>query len=117
MFELNEPNDNQQLTKNYERHIHIKWYIIHSNTYNCPILYFNAYLDSQPLGLDLLLKMDIIKCTNYISQTDNPVTQLPCYYIHPCNLNQTIKEVMENEIEGDYMKIWFMILNTLVYIQ
>ncbi|EOQ99276.1 Ubiquitin-like-conjugating enzyme ATG10 [Wallemia ichthyophaga EXF-994] len=100
--------------------ISVVWDIFHSKTYNVPVLYFNGYIDSQPLrSLDTLIAQGILKHTEhsgYISITDHPLSRLTCYYIHPCNLSTAVDEIMAAEPHAEYNRVWRMIIDTLVYI-
>lgn len=95
----------------------VVWDIIYSNTYNLPVLYFNAYRDSQPVhDLETLHAAGILKHTQHISITDHPLSSLSCYYIHPCNLSNAVAEIMAADASAEYDKVWRMIIDTLVYI-
>lgn len=97
--------------------ISVVWDIVHSKTYNVPVLYFNAYIDSQPMrSLDPLIAHGILKHSAHISITDHPLSNLSCYYIHPCNLSTAVDEVVAADPHAEYNRVWRMIIDTLVYI-
>lgn len=97
--------------------INVIWDVVHSNSFNVPVLYFNAYVDSQPISsVEFLQENGIIKSTSYVSLTDHPLSNSSCFFIHPCNLSQAVEEILREDDKADYMKVWRMIIDTLVYI-
>lgn len=73
--------------------VHVEYHIVHSFSYEVPMLYFNAtYSSGRQLSLDdtwkLLSKQFVSKDVDrwgLISQQEHPLLHCPFYHIHPCH--------------------------------
>lgn len=73
--------------------VHIEYHIVHSFSYEVPVLYFNAtYSNGRQLSLEdtwrLLSKQFVsrdVDCWGMVSQQEHPILHCPFYHIHPCH--------------------------------
>jgi len=102
--------------------------IVHSPSYQVPVLYIHFSAESRP-GLpkldevrDLLVppshrqQIDAVGVMGALSMTDHPVTGLPSYFVHPCRS----QEAMANVTTGrpvrpdEYMLLWLGLIGQSV---
>ena len=103
-YQNDDDDDNSCLQLEYPSQEWQTWefHVVFSPIWDSFVLYFNVW-DSTgtPLNLLTLCKYDQ-KLTKYlfgdlaISQEDHPVLSIPFYYLHPCQTNNFINEVIES---------------------
>ena len=123
----------------------VQYTILLSSTYRVPVLYFNIY-DLPPSGpnrVDAVYKhlipkhslpqlspfgvMGAISMTVRCQSSSNtasaakinqnhPVTDIPCFFIHPCNTAEAMKEIIANsKVSGlEYLQLWFGLVGPCV---
>ncbi|KAJ3971269.1 hypothetical protein EV361DRAFT_912055 [Lentinula raphanica] len=118
-------------------------YVVYSATFQVPCFYFNIYhSDGSPLSINELLSSSLFRpgltqdadTTTFaltrrnaafplLSQGDHPTTGKPCWFLHPCETDAAVEELLkESEKVGEsedaqllqWMKIWFMVLGNVV---
>ena len=123
----------------------IEYTILLSSTYRVPVLYFNIYdlPPGGPNGVDVVYQHLIPKHSSsrlsaigvngaigmtvrcqYSSYTgspaeidqNHPVTDIPCFFVHPCNTAEAMKEIIPNSnISGlEYLLLWLGLVGTCV---
>ncbi|GAA5926798.1 hypothetical protein JCM1841_001990 [Sporobolomyces salmonicolor] len=125
-------------------HLSICW----SPTYGVPVLWFEAFKSSgAPLALDELASSTIFQrptpspsfplttlapasapsgnstaCTPFLSQTDHPATGRPSWFVHPCETEGIVWEVISaagedyggEGWEEQWLSTWAMVVGSVV---
>lgn len=76
----------------------VNYYIIPwSADPSVPVLYFMVYDDEYHAVVDLDTAARLIKAdpdvVPFISHTEHPVSNLPCYFLHPCHTKDLLSEL------------------------
>lgn len=76
-----------------QRTVHLEYHIVYSQSYEVPILYFNAtYTNGRQLILEDIWKLISKQLTSsetvkwsLVTQQEHPLLHCPYYHIHPCH--------------------------------
>lgn len=95
--------------------VHLEYHIVHSYSYQVPLLYFNAtYSNGKSLSLaetwQLLSVSSDADKWGVVTQQDHPYLGRPFYHVHPCHTATAMgraKECLE-DVEGtwNYLTSW-----------
>ncbi|SCZ88594.1 BZ3500_MvSof-1268-A1-R1_Chr2-1g04513 [Microbotryum saponariae] len=143
---LDEPQDSSSLVVDHEstatEPCTLTLYVCWSPTYHVPVLYFMAHKQNgAPLELSELFNSTIFQHIYYkiapdtsepaaltsesddppppapfISQADHPTLGVPTWFLHPCNTQAIIQEVL-CEDQGStttYFDTWLMVVGSVV---
>ncbi|ODQ68353.1 hypothetical protein NADFUDRAFT_48998 [Nadsonia fulvescens var. elongata DSM 6958] len=101
--------------------LRIKYEIIYSAAFSTPVLYFDAYFQDQLIvDIDYVLRLispdyhpphnnidDFGSLQNMITQTMHPLTNLPCFFIHPCQMASVMKQLgLDDQVTLEYLTLW-----------
>ena len=98
--------------------VHVEYHVIHSMSYQVPILYFNpTFASGQTLPLEdvwQLLNMDLVSKEadrwGLVTQQEHPYLGQPFYHIHPCNTATVMEKAMkcqdQQAKESNYLITW-----------
>ncbi|KAF5393734.1 hypothetical protein D9757_000099 [Collybiopsis confluens] len=117
-------------------------FVVYSATFQVPCFYFTMYHpEGAPLSLDELLSSTLFRSslventesTSYaltrqdatfpvLSQGEHPTTERPCWYLHPCETNAAVEEMLaegkedddDDELELLWLRRWFVVLSSAV---
>ncbi|KIK65347.1 hypothetical protein GYMLUDRAFT_159271 [Collybiopsis luxurians FD-317 M1] len=115
-------------------------FIVFSATFQVPCFYFTMYhSNGAPLSLNELLSTTLLRAsmlentesTSFavtrqnamfplLSQGEHPTTGRPCWYLHPCETNDAVEEMLRevDESEGErslaWLKMWIVVLGSAV---
>lgn len=90
--------------------VHVEYHIVHSFSYEVPVLYFNAtYSNGRQLSLEdtwrLLSKQFVshdVDRWGMVSQQEHPILHCPFYHIHPCHTAKVM--VQATMTKGDQVE-------------
>ncbi|KAL8292493.1 hypothetical protein RQP46_001105 [Phenoliferia psychrophenolica] len=116
-----------------------------SATFRVPVLYFTAHhLNGSPLPLGDILSSSIFHARSatpaypfttlepanddddeprpapFLSQGDHPTLGTPAWFLHPCETEAIVKEVLEGREspddgwEREWLETWFMVVGSVV---
>lgn len=101
--------------------VHVEYHVIHSTSYQVPVLYFNpTFASGQTLTLNdvwRLLNMDLVPQEadkwGLVTQQEHPYLGRPFYHIHPCNTATVMEKAMkcltprdQQAKESNYLITW-----------
>lgn len=95
---VEDPDIEYEITK--ENGVEWNFSIVYSETWNAPVLYFNAFKDKTPCQREEvleILKENVEDTWEFLSYDEHPATGVPSLFLHPC---QT-KERMARLKDGD----------------
>mmetsp|Transcript_19555 Transcript_19555/g.21747 ORF Transcript_19555/g.21747 Transcript_19555/m.21747 type:complete len:174 (+) Transcript_19555:41-562(+) len=97
------------------------YFIVYSSTYTVPVLYFNVYnLDGSLLTPEEFRKSlpqhlsNEKQKWNFITQDEHPITGVPCNYIHPCQTQQVMEQLLQGAATSDYLLTWLSMYGAFV---
>ncbi|KAF7193030.1 Ubiquitin-like-conjugating enzyme ATG10 [Pseudocercospora fuligena] len=94
--------------------------IVHSPSYQVPVLYLTAKYgsSSSPLSIAEMHRLlvpdafrqqvEAVGIMGALSMTDHPVTNLPAYFVHPCRTQEAMQAVLSGREAGpvEYLALW-----------
>lgn len=96
----------------------VRYDIIWSDVYDCPVVYMACYTDSEPVTLldeffrfMKSLQVDITPDIG-ITQGEHPLTGLPVFFLHPCRTNEVVGVLQE--VKEDKAEIWMDVYGRMV---
>ncbi|EME80375.1 uncharacterized protein MYCFIDRAFT_31334, partial [Pseudocercospora fijiensis CIRAD86] len=98
----------------------ITYDIVHSPSYQVPVLYLTAKYGCNSSSLSIseihrLLVPDAFKqqveavgIMGALSMTDHPVTSVPVYFVHPCRTQEAMQAVLSGReaVPVEYLALW-----------
>ena len=85
-----------------QRTVHLEYHIVYSQSYQVPILYFNAtYTNGRQLVLEDIWKLISKQLTSsktdkwsLVTQQEHPLLHCPYYHIHPCHTAKVMSKAL-----------------------
>lgn len=108
----------------------VEYHIIHSPSYRVPVLYF--FLSHLPTtdfkGIDAVYEylvpqhrlgeMKDVGVLGALGMANHPVTDLPCFWVHPCNTAEAMSEILSSVKHAvtpeKYLMIWLGLVGSAV---
>ena len=87
--------------------VHVEYHIVHSFSYEVPVLYFNAtYSNGRQLSLqdmwkllsDRFVSSDVDRW-GLVSQQEHPLLHCPFYHIHPCHTAKVMAQARKSQTD------------------
>ena len=99
-----------------------------SSKWNLYSYYFTAsWQDGKQLQLQQVwnqipLTSDVVNKLSTLTQTEHPLSGIPCYHVHPCNTATMMSSVLEDEMQDSddlkwqtrYSIMWLSLISPLV---
>ncbi|RMD44274.1 hypothetical protein DV735_g774, partial [Chaetothyriales sp. CBS 134920] len=97
-----------------DAYYHIDFSIAYSPTYSVPVLWFWSPRLTTTVHVHALVAEHLAQAVRSIgvmgaiSQAYHPVTDMPAFFIHPCNTHGAMRAVNDGETlsQEDYLLIW-----------
>lgn len=121
-----------------DHYVVIEFHVCYSASYQDPVLYMHAYMDSGTvLGMqdikEYCIQVVKLRCSSnstrkniigdiewpMMTQESHPVTQVPCYMVHPCDTGDVMKRLLQGDVRGpkesgrygmSYLMAWLSIV-------
>lgn len=102
--------------------VHVEYHIVHSYSYEVPLLYFNAtYSSGKPLSLAETWRLLSVSSGadkwGVVTQQEHPYLGRPFYHIHPCHTARAMGQAKEclADVDGtwDYLTSWLSMFGLL----
>ncbi|XP_061191966.1 ubiquitin-like-conjugating enzyme ATG10 isoform X1 [Saccostrea echinata] len=110
----------EQIVLTYEFHI------VYSQSYNVPVLYFNAHFQNGKL-LSLEEIWDMVPAVykerltqdrwTFISQQEHPLLGRPFYFLHPCHTADLMRNIPALTDKRQYIIAWLSAVGPVVGLQ
>ena len=93
--------------------VQLEYHIVHSFSYDVPVLYFNAtHSNGKPLGLkdtwrllsDRFVSSEVDRW-GMVTQQEHPLLHCPFYHIHPCHTAKVMAQAINIQTGGEVVKV------------
>ena len=123
--EMEEELDDSSISNqtNFDNYLEFEYHICYNQSYQVPVLYFNAYSmkDKKLLKHNEILKECLIETENkysFLTQGNHPILSTVFYYLHPCKtiefMNEILKDQQEDELKDNYIQIWLSLFGSII---